>query len=145
MMSLYVSEIKPSIQLNKRVHTGRGGAGNVYKTPSANSPSLYTTTTPTRIPTTSSASSSLSSGGTKSSKFSSGRGGAGNIKLTQSEATEPSLDELLARKRREQNSTTGHVGRGGAGNCAGRNGSKEGSSGSKNSVLRRLSDSLHRI
>jgi hypothetical protein len=91
------------------IHAGRGGAGNTFKPPktsngrTAQGPaSLFET----GLPQT-------------GSKFSSGRGGAGNIRLTSEKKTFSFDEELERQYTREQKMKDGaiyHVGRGGAGN-----------------------------
>lgn len=88
------------------LHCGRGGAGNYVKAPKATAaPVANLNTTLPGVP--------------KAPRFSSGRGGAGNIH-SSSERSSFSFDEELARQiTRERNIQEGalyHVGRGGAGN-----------------------------
>jgi hypothetical protein len=101
---------EPHPHPGKYIHSGRGGAGNTFKAPktsngsSANGPaSLFETGLPD----------------TTASKFSSGRGGAGNIHH-KSERAIFSFDEELERQstqeKRVKEGAVWHVGRGGAGN-----------------------------
>lgn len=102
---------EPHPHPGKYTHSGRGGAGNTFKAPKTSSgtsargaASLFETGLP---PST--------------SKFSSGRGGAGNIH-EPSERVMFSFDEELerqsTRERRLKENGVWHVGRGGAGNYA---------------------------
>ncbi|KAH8596460.1 hypothetical protein B0O99DRAFT_510560 [Bisporella sp. PMI_857] len=104
-----VTEPHPNVQQNMYTHSGRGGAGNTFKAPktthgpSAHGPaSLFGS----YLPQT-------------SSKFSSGRGGAGNIHPSSEKATFSFDDELERQATRDKKLKEGavyHVGRGGAGN-----------------------------
>lgn len=93
------------------IHSGRGGAGNHFKAPKTSNP--RTATGPASyfqngLPET-------------ASKFSSGRGGAGNIHLTSEKQPFSFDDELNRQRTRESKMKSGaayHVGRGGAGNYA---------------------------
>jgi len=113
-MTYSVTEPHPSVRPNRYMHTGRGGAGNSFKAPAtsegntASGPaSLFTQGLPKQSSST--------------AKFSSGRGGAGNIHLS-SEKAPFSFDEELERQstraRKEKDGALWHVGRGGAGNWA---------------------------
>ncbi|KAK3995153.1 hypothetical protein QBC44DRAFT_234917 [Cladorrhinum sp. PSN332] len=106
MPSLYtITEPHPTVAQNSYTHSGRGGAGNFFRAPK--------TTAPSGVPTPAAAPSSST---TPSSRFYTGRGGAGNA---HSSAERPvlSFDEEFARAEvREKASTISHVGRGGAGN-----------------------------
>jgi hypothetical protein len=91
------------------IHSGRGGAGNTFRAPKSSTG--RTTQAPASL---------FEAGLPETSiKFSSGRGGAGNIHLN-AEKKAFSFDEELERQRtREQKMRDGaicHVGRGGAGN-----------------------------
>ncbi|KAJ9156192.1 hypothetical protein NKR23_g1271 [Pleurostoma richardsiae] len=112
MPAMYtITEPHPTVPKNTYTHSGRGGAGNTFRV-SATSPPAGV---PTRVVSnTPSAAASYQSTG----RFYSGRGGAGNAHPA---ADRPvlSFDEEYARGVREQVSTTGHVGRGGAGNTFG--------------------------
>jgi len=100
---------EPHPTANKYVHSGRGGAGNTFRTPKSTEGSTA------RGPA------SFVEGGlpASSSKFASGRGGAGNIHHI---AERPifSFDEELerqnTRERKMKEGAVWHVGRGGAGN-----------------------------
>jgi hypothetical protein len=101
---------EPHPHPGKYIHSGRGGAGNTFKAPKASNggsakgpASLFETSLPERT----------------TSKFSSGRGGAGNIHH-KSERAIFSFDEELERQstqeKRMKEGAVWHVGRGGAGN-----------------------------
>lgn len=91
------------------MHVGRGGAGNTFKAPKTTSPasargpaSLFGS----EIPLT-------------GTKFSSGRGGAGNIHPNSERAIFSFDEELQRQSTRDKKLEAGavyHVGRGGAGN-----------------------------
>jgi len=101
----------PHSTASKYIHSGRGGAGNAVKAPKTTNGSTAT------------GSASLFEAGLPrtSNKFSSGRGGAGNI-YDKSEKAVYSLDgELELQTTREKMMMNGgvyHIGRGGAGNAA---------------------------
>lgn len=92
------------------IHSGRGGAGNTFKAPK------------TSNPRTASGPASRFEGGLPetSTKFSSGRGGAGNIHHTSEKQPFSFDDELDRQRTREKKLKSSgaayHVGRGGAGN-----------------------------
>jgi len=102
---------EPHPHTGKFVHTGRGGAGNTFKAPktsdgaTARGPaSLFETGLPM-----------------SNSKFSSGRGGAGNIHQPSERAIfsfDEELDRQSSREKRMKEGAVWHVGRGGAGNYA---------------------------
>ncbi|KAI9753496.1 MAG: exosome non-catalytic core subunit rrp4 [Chaenotheca gracillima] len=120
-MTYHVTEPHPSVPSNHRMHTGRGGAGNVTYVRSS-TPSRTATGPASRVPLFTSGSSSStasSTASTKQSRFLTGRGGAGNV-LPTSERAIFSFDEELARQqlRDERRAPIYHVGRGGAGNTA---------------------------
>ncbi|CAG8949853.1 hypothetical protein HYFRA_00004180 [Hymenoscyphus fraxineus] len=102
-MTMRYSVVEPHPTIAKYTYSGRGGAGNAIKAP---------TSTTSRL-----SSRPVSWFGPQSSnKFSSGRGGAGNIR-NNSERTMFSFDEELERQgTREQMDNAWHIGRGGAGN-----------------------------
>lgn len=99
----YITEPHPTVLQNTYVHSGRGGAGNLFRAP--------LTTPSTGVPTPAKPTKP------SSSRFYSGRGGAGNV---HSAAERPvlSLDEeyALASAREKAAAAGGTVGRGGAGN-----------------------------
>ncbi|KUJ12057.1 uncharacterized protein LY89DRAFT_673846 [Mollisia scopiformis] len=105
-------------------HSGRGGMGNTFKAPKTSNGS------------TAKGPASLFEHGlpaSSSSKFSSGRGGAGNIHAPSERAIFSFDEELERETTREQRAKQGsawHVGRGGAGNWA----SERPSSGRKDST-----------
>jgi len=102
---------EPHPHPGKYVHSGRGGAGNTFKAPKTSSG------TSARGPA-----SLFETGLPKStSKFSSGRGGAGNIHEPNERATfsfDEELERQSTRERRLKDTGVWHVGRGGAGNYA---------------------------
>jgi hypothetical protein len=111
-MPYSLTEPHPTTRPNHYTHTGRGGAGNMYKPTS----STISTSTPLRQ-TVSHASSS--------GKFSSGRGGAGNIRPVQEAAPFSFDEELSLQTTREQNHDVWHVGRVGAGNWTRKGGEED--------------------
>lgn len=145
MPSYTITEPHPTAR--NYIHSGRGGAGNTFKAPKTSNP--RTATGPAShfehgLPQT-------------AARFSSGRGGAGNIHLTSEKAPYSFDDELERQQSRERDMRSGaayHVGRGGAGNCtsaisatAGRKdstGSVE-SGSSRSGFLGRLSHSIGRV
>jgi len=102
---------EPHPTANTYIHSGRGGAGNLFKVPITSSgatargpASLFETGLPK-----------------SSSKFSSGRGGAGNIHPSSEKALfslDEELDRQSTRERKIKEGGIYHVGRGGAGNYA---------------------------
>ncbi|KAL8650568.1 MAG: hypothetical protein Q9210_003744 [Variospora velana] len=108
--SLRLSEPHPTTTSSTRLPTGRGGAGNFTRPPP---PSALPSTTTVVGPSSSSIHSSSSS---KHNKFTTGRGGAGNMHWA-SERPMFQFDEELERERRNSETVPiYHVGRGGAGN-----------------------------
>lgn len=108
-----ITEPHPLAAPTHYAHHGRGGAGNKHSTPAAYSKSAYARGPyQPPPPSTIQAASTLST-----SKFSTGRGGAGNV-LPASERAIFSFDEELERRRvrEERAAPVYHVGRGGAGN-----------------------------
>ena len=99
---IHLTEPHPSIPKTNTIRYGRGGAGNYASTTSPSSTSKLLTIPPP------SSSSSLQ-------KFTSGRGGAGNVHLA-SERAMFSFDEELERQRLAE-APIYHVGRGGVGNA----------------------------
>jgi len=102
---------EPHPTASKFIYSGRGGAGNAFKAPATTKGSSA------RGPA------SLFEHGLPqgASKFSSGRGGAGNIHPSSEKATFSFDDELERQTTRERKLSEGgvyHVGRGGAGNYA---------------------------
>ena len=100
---------EPHPTVTKYAHSGRGGAGNYYKAPKTSNGSTArgpASNFEVGLPQT-------------SSKFSAGRGGAGNIH-DNSERPIFSFDEELerqnTRERKMKEGAVWHVGRGGAGN-----------------------------
>jgi len=102
---------EPHPSTSTYIHSGRGGAGNIFKAPKTSSgatahgpASLFET----GLPKT-------------SSKFSSGRGGAGNIHPSSEQAIfsfDEELERQTTRQRKIEEGAIYHVGRGGAGNFA---------------------------
>lgn len=100
---------EPHPTANKFVHSGRGGAGNTFRAPktsdgrNAHGPaSLFEAGLPA-----------------SSSKYSAGRGGAGNIHhITERPvfSFDDELDRQNTREKKMKNGGVWHVGRGGAGN-----------------------------
>ncbi|KXX80552.1 hypothetical protein MMYC01_202237 [Madurella mycetomatis] len=125
-MALYtITEPHPTVPQNSYTHSGRGGAGNFFRAPATTSPAGVPTPAP--IASTSSSSSS--------SRFYSGRGGAGNAR-SASERPVLSFDEEFVRaEARDRSAPAGYVGRGGAGNivagAAGDKSVKKGGDGEK--------------
>ncbi|KAK4463359.1 hypothetical protein QBC42DRAFT_67065 [Cladorrhinum samala] len=119
-----ITEPHPTVPQDSYTHSGRGGAGNFFRAPK--------TTDPTGVPTPAVTKTSTSS---SSTRFYSGRGGAGNA---HSSAQRPviSFDEEFTRAEvREKASTISHVGRGGAGNIF----------STSSSASKKDADSLRRI
>ncbi len=126
------------------IHSGRGGIGNTFKAP------------PTTDGANARGPASLFEAGLpqSSGKFSSGRGGAGNIREHSEKAIFSFDEELQRQSTRDQKMKDGawHVGRGGAGNWSSPQASKRknstSSSGSDSSArsgfFSRLSSSLER-
>lgn len=111
-MPYQITEPHPTASPNAYMHTGRGGAGNMYKvtaTASVSNPLAKTTT-----------STSTRSSSHPSAKVSTGRGGAANIR-SSSQIHNFSFEEEVALQARDAHHEVWHVGRGGAGNW----GSKE--------------------
>ncbi|KAL3427767.1 hypothetical protein PVAG01_01276 [Phlyctema vagabunda] len=110
-MAYSVTEPHPTVRASTYVYSGRGGAGNMIKAPKTSNGS------------TAHGPASLFENGLpqSNSKFSSGRGGAGNIHLTSVKAPfsfDEELERQSTRERKEREGATWHVGRGGAGNFA---------------------------
>ncbi|KAL9598766.1 MAG: hypothetical protein Q9219_004263 [cf. Caloplaca sp. 3 TL-2023] len=109
--SLRLSEPHPTVTSSTRLPTGRGGAGNFTRPPP---PSALPPTTTVVDPSSSSIHSTSSS---KSNKFITGRGGAGNVHDASEQRPMFKFDEELERERRNSETVpVYHVGRGGAGN-----------------------------
>lgn len=108
-MSYRITEPHPTAKPNQIIHTGRGGSGNMYK---VKDPKETNSRTPLHNVTSNFSSSSQRT----TTKFSSGRGGAGNIHPL-SVASPFSLDKEIDQQTAQENShNVWHVGRGGAGN-----------------------------
>jgi hypothetical protein len=110
-MPSHYSVTEPHPTVRNWAHSGRGGAGNTFRAPRTSEG------TTARGPASHFETGLLSS--SSSSKFSSGRGGAGNIHHS-SERPIFSFDEELerqnTRERKMKDGAVWHVGRGGAGN-----------------------------
>src|SRR4051794_31059770 len=92
-----ITEPHPTVPQNSYTHSGRGGAGNIFRAPATTPASGVPPLTQTR--SNDSARSSVSSGSTSSgagTRFYSGRGGAGNAHAA-SERPVISFDEEYAR------------------------------------------------
>ncbi|MCJ1371298.1 hypothetical protein MMC20_002513 [Loxospora ochrophaea] len=106
-MPLHVTEPHPSVPSSSSyIHSGRGGAGNVHRTPqpttsphSASGPASLIPLLPRHV----------------DRAFTSGRGGAGNVHQG-SERAIFSFDEELEHQRLHDSAPVYHIGRGGAGN-----------------------------
>ncbi|KAH8821164.1 hypothetical protein F5884DRAFT_76893 [Xylogone sp. PMI_703] len=110
-MPYRVTEPHPTVTTNHYTHSGRGGAGNTFRAPQT-----------TRGPDATGPASHFKDGipFNSNARFSSGRGGAGNVHYNR-ERTIFSFDEELQRQttremKEKQGGSTWHVGRGGAGN-----------------------------
>ncbi|KAL6905128.1 hypothetical protein GGI43DRAFT_301541 [Trichoderma evansii] len=103
--------------------SGRGGAGNTFRTSSApSSSSAATTFTPRQLP---------------NQRFFSGIGGAGNVH--QADQLQPAILRSLETPA-DHNPSVGYVGRGGAGNVYRRKTSDAGSMSSADSASSSVSD-----
>lgn len=105
MASYTISEPHPTVPQNSYMHSGRGGAGNIFRVSTA-------TTSAAGIPTKATDANTTSS---STAHFYSGRGGAGNAHQA-SERVPMSFDVEYADAARHASASVGHVGRGGAGN-----------------------------
>jgi len=127
------SVVEPHPTANTFVHSGRGGAGNTFKAPK-------TTQGSTARGPASLFEAGLPQG---SGKFSSGRGGAGNIHPSSEKAIfsfDEELERQTTRERKIKDGAIYHVGRGGAGNFA----QTRAASGRKDSSSSRDSDDSSR-
>ncbi|KAG9234814.1 hypothetical protein BJ875DRAFT_292792 [Amylocarpus encephaloides] len=140
-MPYSITEPHPTVQ--KYAYSGRGGAGNAFKAPKTSKGSVATGP-PSHfeqgLPQT-------------GNKFSSGRGGAGNIRPKTEQAIFSFDEELERQATREKMDKAGgiyHIGRGGAGNwtSAGAPSSRKDSSSSvgseRSGFLGRLSSTFER-
>jgi len=100
MPSYMISEPHPTVAANTYTHSGRGGAGNMFRAPATTAPSGVATP-------------AVSKSTTK--RYYSGRGGAGNAHAAQDRPVLSFEDEYVSAAAREKHAS-GHVGRGGAGN-----------------------------
>lgn len=100
-----ITEPHPTVAQNSYTHSGRGGLGNFFRAPA--------TTSPSGVPTPSTATTTSAS---SSRRFYSGRGGAGNAHSTAERAALSFDEEFTRAEVREKTATMSHVGRGGAGN-----------------------------
>ena len=129
-MAYTLVEPAPTTLPNHYTHTGRGGAGNMYKPSSFPNPNaLSRTGTALSGLSKTSTSSSLSKSSTSSTappkRVSAGRGGAGNIRLPKEEEPFSFAEEVRVQMRREERGEKWIVGRGGAGNYARREGGED--------------------
>lgn len=123
MPSYTITEPRPTVAQNSYAHTGRGGAGNLYRaTPGTAIPSGSSSSTVTSLPA-------------PSGRFYSGRGGAGNAHAASERPVLSFDEEYLRSETRERSSAAvgTHVGRGGAGNVYGKGASKSGNKARKQS------------
>lgn len=110
-MTYSVTEPHPTLPKNRYAHCGRGGVGNSFRVPATSTgatakgpASLFTHGLPQ-----------------SDSKFSSGRGGAGNIRASSEKAVfsfDEELERQNTRERKFQEGAVWHTGRGGVGNWA---------------------------
>jgi len=103
-----IKVVEPHPTVRKYAHTGRGGAGNTVKAGKTTNGS-----------TAHGPASLLETGLPPSAKFSSGRGGAGNIHKNSERALfsfDEELERQITRERMIKEGGVYHVGRGGAGN-----------------------------
>jgi hypothetical protein len=107
MPSYTINEPTPTFAAGSYTHSGIGGAGNIFRvTKDVQQAAL--------VPTASKTSSKSSS----STRYYSGRGGAGNAHKSTPKPV-LSFDETYERAVAQDNAPVGHVGRGGAGNVFG--------------------------
>ncbi|KAI9900966.1 hypothetical protein N3K66_005228 [Trichothecium roseum] len=111
---------EPSPSTTSYLRSGRGGAGNITRPP---------TTTTSSTPSSSTTAPASSS---RSLRFFSGVGGAGNAHKAD-ERPVLSLDDEVRRLAAQQDAAVGHCGIGGAGNVYRRKASDAGSSSSSSS------------
>jgi len=102
MPSYMINEPHPTVPANTYTHSGRGGAGNMFRAPA--------TTAPAGVSTPAAASSHATT-----KRFYSGRGGAGNAHASVDRPVLSFEEEYASAAAREKHAS-GHVGRGGAGN-----------------------------
>lgn len=118
-----ITEPHPTVHQNAYTHAGRGGAGNFFRAPPTTAPSgVPTPITPTM------SNSTISS--TSSTRFYSGRGGAGNAHFEIERPIISFEDEVSRADMRDQMDYGHYVGRGGAGNFASKKKSRKGSEAS---------------
>lgn len=122
IMPIRLSEPHPTA--SPKMTFGRGGAGNATRPPQPLPP---TTTVTSRLTTTTPQSSSHSS---SNHKFTTGRGGAGNLHASTDERPMFRFDEELERERLKEVAPVYHVGRGGSGNAVKERDNRRGSDGS---------------
>lgn len=142
-----ITEPHPSYPPTSYIHTGRGGSGNTFATPSAHSLVSKSRSLSRQY-------TNLSSQSTTTNTRFAGRGGAGNARGSTPEID---YDEILSKRVEDEhtrrNETGGYAGRGGMGNYSGSRKSvssdrktSEGSVSSgdsrRRSFLRRLSQSI---
>ncbi|ROW00842.1 hypothetical protein VMCG_06489 [Cytospora schulzeri] len=107
-----ITEPHPTIRTNTYTQAGRGGAGNIFRAPPTTSPAGV----PTPLNPISPVTSNTTVSSTSSTRFYSGRGGAGNAHFEIERPTIDFEDEFSRADLREQLDYGHYVGRGGAGN-----------------------------
>lgn len=143
-----ITEPHPSVAQNSYIHSGRGGAGNFLRAPLTTAPSGVPTPVVVPLQPTASRGSLTSTSSTASRFYYSGRGGAGNAHAAIERPVLSFEEEYNARARRGEEpeaeeaiitmsptlASHGHlVGRGGAGNFAGKK-KRSGSSSSSSAA-----------
>jgi hypothetical protein len=124
-----ITEPHPTIRTNTYTQTGRGGSGNIFRAPPTTSPAGV----PTPINPISPIISNNTVSSTSSTRFYSGRGGAGNAHCEIERPTIDFEDEFSRADLREQLDYGHHVGRGGAGNFSRAKKARKGSEASAES------------
>jgi hypothetical protein len=104
MSTFTVTEPHPTVPQGSFTRAGRGGAGNFFRAP-ATTPSSGVPSVAKPLPPS-------------SERFYSGRGGAGNARAAADRHV-VSFDEQYKLQSHIEDRSTGHVGRGGAGNVFG--------------------------
>ncbi|KAI0456868.1 hypothetical protein F5B21DRAFT_501869 [Xylaria acuta] len=132
-----IAEPHPTVGRDTYTHSGRGGAGNYFRAPATTPSSGVPTESKVLPPST--------------SNFYSGRGGAGNARVSEKRPV-MSFDEEFKLKSQIEQKRVGYVGRGGAGNIydvAAPNPRRKNSDGassasSANSFIERVSSAFSR-
>jgi hypothetical protein len=114
MPAYTINEPHPTVSVNAPVHYGRGGAGNMLRAP------VTTPAAGVAIPASPPKSSST--------RFYSGRGGAGNAHKSAERHALSFDEEYQSALAHEKAAATGHTGRGGAGNVFHSSGSESAAS-----------------